>query len=89
MSARRHALNDHAPPTQGKNTTPQRHLPIFRRHYRSLFHVDPAESPDYYRLYLAWLRSCGVEPKTGKMTNKGLAVLKSLLDQENVKRGSR
>lgn len=64
-------------------------LPIFRRHYRSLFHVDPAESPDYYRLYLAWLRFCGVDPKTGKMTDKGLAVFKSLLDQENVKRGSR
>ena len=64
-------------------------LPIFRRHYRSLFHVDPVESPDYYRLYLAWLRFCGVEPKTGKMTDKGLAVLKSFVEQETVKRGSR
>jgi hypothetical protein len=30
-----------------------------------------------------------VDPKTGKMTDKGLAAFKSLLDQENVKRGSR
>jgi hypothetical protein len=74
---------------KGKTSRLKGDLPIFRRHYRSLFHVDPAESPDYYRLYLAWLRFCGVEPKTGKMTNKGLAVLKSFLDQETVKRGSR
>ena len=64
-------------------------LPIFRRHYRSLFHVDPAEFPDYHRLYLAWLRFSGVDPKTGKMTDKGPSVFESLLDQENVKRGSR
>ena len=59
-------------------------LPILRRHYAELAGEDASGER-----CLAWLRSAGLDPETGRMTDAGLELYHRLLHEQATKRGSR
>jgi len=73
-------------------------IALFRRAFLHECGIDPAAAdfrdyPELHGSYRAWLSVRGIDPTTGKMTDKGLAFFRALLDEQNAlnraKRGIR
>jgi hypothetical protein len=62
--------------------------PLLRRTFLHECGIDPAarfnEYPELHGSYRAWLSIHGIDPHTGKMTDKGLAFFRSLVTQQNL-----
>ncbi len=67
------------PPQYGDN-------PLFRRHYEETYGIGFLKDPEENRQsYLTWLQDRGIDPVSGKMTEAGLTLYKTLLEKEEAK----
>jgi hypothetical protein len=65
--------------------------PLLRACFADEFHLShgAADVPSRLAAYREWLRDCGIEPETGRMTTTGLAFFKSCLEKKNSTRERR